>query len=150
MKIDELRERTEPALKVSGPSDLMPVLARYASKRQEHFVAVLLDGAQQVIRIKVVTIGLLNRTLAHSREVFRPALLESAASLILVHNHPSGLMEPSREDREMTSRMAQAGKLLGIEVLDHLIISTKGYYSFKESGDMPLGFGGKQEGAVHE
>jgi DNA repair protein RadC len=138
MKIDELRERTGPLTKVTGPGDLMPHLARYATKRQEHFVTVLLDGASQIIRIKLVTIGLLNRTLAHSREIFRPAILESAASIILVHNHPSGSLEPSREDRELTSRTCEAGKLLGIEVLDHLIISQKGFYSFKEAGENPF------------
>jgi len=137
MKIDELRERTGPVTKVTGPADLMPHLARYSRKRQEHFLVVLLDGASQVIRIKLLTIGLLNRTLIHPREVFRPALVESAAAILLVHNHPSGALEPSREDREATSRLCSAGKLLGIEVLDHLIISPKGYFSFRESGEMP-------------
>ena len=139
MKIDELRERTGPMTKVTKPQDLIPILApRYGNKRQEHFLAVLLDGAQQVIRVKLITVGTLTRCLAHPREILRPAIIESAGSIILVHTHPSGNVEPSREDREMTSRMIQAGKIVGIEVLDHLILSRERYYSFKESGD--LGF----------
>lgn len=133
-KIDELRERREPLIKIRSASDLMPVLARYAGRRQEHFLVVILDGAHQVLRIKIVTIGLVNRTLVHPREILRPAILESAAGLILAHTHPSGNLEPSREDKDITRRMVEAGQIIGIPVLDHLIISREGYFSFQEAG----------------
>jgi len=136
-KIDELRERKIPMIKISQAKDLMPQLARYACKRQEHFVVAILDGGHQVLRIKLVTVGLLNRTLIHPREVFRPAILESAAAVILVHSHPSGNLDPSREDRDITRRLVESGQLIGIPVLDHLIISKQGYYSFQEAGMLP-------------
>jgi len=137
MKIDELRERREPSVKVRAATDVLPVLARYAGRRQEHFVVVILDGAHQVIRVKLITVGLLNRTLIHPREVLRPAILESAAGIIVAHNHPSGNLDPSREDREITRRLVDSGQLIGIPVLDHLIFSKNGYFSFQEAGLLP-------------
>jgi len=125
-------------LRISGPSDLVPRLLHWADRPQEVFLSVLLNGAQEVLAITPVTVGLLNRTLIHPREVFAPALETRAASVILAHTHPSGSLEPSREDREATRRLAQAGKLLGVEVLDHLIVTQGGYYSFKEQGEIFL------------
>jgi DNA repair protein RadC len=124
-----------PHLRVVGPSDLAPRLLHWADRPQEVFLSVLLNGAQEVLAIRPVTVGLLNRTLVHPREVFAPALELRAASVVLAHTHPSGSLEPSREDREATRRLAQAGKLLGVEVLDHLIMTQAGYYSFKEHGE---------------
>jgi len=118
-----------PHLRVSGPADLVPRLLHWADRPQEIFLTVTLNG---------VTVGLLNRTLIHPREVFAPALQERAASLVLAHTHPSGSLEPSREDREATTRLSQAGKLLGVEVLDHLILTTTNYYSFRENGEVFL------------
>ena len=138
MTYDLVCERKAPVLRVSGPSDLIPSLMRFAAKKQEHFLIVTLDGAQQVIKVHIVSIGLLNRTLIHPREVFVRAIKDCAASLILAHNHPSGSIEPSREDREATQRLVKAGSLLGIEVLDHLIFSRSKYFSFKEMGEMPV------------
>lgn len=125
-------------LRVNGPADLVPRLLHWTDRPQEVFLTVTLNGAQEVLGTRPVTVGLLNRTLIHPREVFAPALEDRAASLILAHTHPSGALEPSREDREATSRLAQAGKLLGIEVLDHLILSAAGYYSFRENNDVFL------------
>lgn len=124
-----------PHLRVTGPEDLVPRLLHWTDRPQEVFLSVLLNGAQEVIAIRPVTVGLLNRTLVHPREVFAPALEVRAASVILAHTHPSGSLDPSREDREATRRLAQAGKLLGVEVLDHLIVTQGGYYSFKERGE---------------
>lgn len=124
--------------RVSGPADLVPRLLHWADRPQEIFLTVTLNGAQEILGTRPVTVGLLNRTLIHPREVFAPALEDRAASVILAHTHPSGALDPSREDREATTRLAQAGKLLGIEVLDHLILSTAGYYSFRENGDVFL------------
>ena len=127
-----------PHLRVTGPADLVPRLLHWADRPQEIFLTVTLNGAQEVLDIRPVTVGLLNRTLIHPREVFAPALQERAASLILAHTHPSGSLEPSREDREATTRLSQAGKLLGVEVLDHLIVTSTDYYSFRENGEVFL------------
>ena len=137
MTFDLVCERHASDIKVTSPADLYPALKRFATKKAEHFLAVTLNGAQTIIRVHIVTIGLLNRTLIHPREVFLKAIKDHAASLILVHNHPSGSLEPSREDREATQRLVSAGSLLGIEVLDHLIIGRTGFHSFRESGEMP-------------
>lgn len=134
----ELGRRTSaPArLRVSGPEDLVPRLLHWTDRPQEVFLTITLNGAQEVLKMRPITIGLLNRTLIHPREVFAPAIEDRAASIILAHTHPSGTLEPSREDREATSRLSQAGQILGIDVLDHLIVTHHGYYSFREKGDV--------------
>jgi len=101
---------------------------------QERFAIVLLDGRQRILREEVISLGTLTASLVHPREVFRPALRACAAALILVHNHPSGDPTPSPEDREVTDRLAAAGELLGIRVLDHVIVAERGYHSFREAG----------------
>ena len=101
---------------------------------QEEFHVLLLNTQNQVLRDVVVTRGTLDASLVHPREVFRPALAESAASLILVHNHPSGEPAPSAEDRAVTAQLAEAGELLGIPVLDHVVVGEGKYVSFVESG----------------
>ena len=124
-----------PSTVVTGPVDLYPVLQPYGLMDQEHFLVVTLDGANAVIKVHVITKGLLNRTLIHPREVFRAALLDNAASIILAHNYPSGSTTPSREDKEATTRLAQAGKLMAIEVMDHMILGKTAFYSFREHGE---------------
>lgn len=124
--------------RVTGPGDLVPRLLHWTDRPQEVFLTVTLNGAQEVLAERPVTVGLLNRTLIHPREVFAPALEDRAASIILAHTHPSGTLDPSREDREATTRLVQAGKLLGVEVLDHLILAPGGYYSFRENGEVFL------------
>lgn len=102
--------------------------------RQEHFVCLYLNTKNQVIHKQTVFIGSLNSSIVHPREVFREALRRSAASIICLHNHPSGDPTPSREDIEVTKRLSECGKLIGIEVLDHIIIGDKRYVSLKEKG----------------
>ena len=121
-----------PSTPVTSPSDLYPLLQPYGLLDQEHFIAVTLNGNHGIIRIHEITKGIVNRTLVHPREIFRAAVLDNATSVILAHNHPSGNLEPSREDKEATKRLDQAGKLMGIQVMDHLIIGPMGYYSFRE------------------
>ena len=123
-----------PTLRIHAPADLYPRLVHLADRPQEVFVAATLNGAHELLTIHTITIGLLNRTLVHPREVFAPALADRAASVVLAHSHPSGNHDPSREDREATNRLCRAGKLLGIEVLDHLIFSQQGFLSFREQG----------------
>ncbi|MTI84815.1 MAG: JAB domain-containing protein [Firmicutes bacterium] len=105
---------------------------RYLDK--EHFFALLLNVKNQVMAKELISIGTLNTSSVHPRELFKPAIRRSAASIILVHNHPSGDPEPSREDHEVTDRLVEAGKLLGIDVLDHIIIGDNTFTSFKAKG----------------
>lgn len=103
---------------------------------QEHFVVAYLNTKNQVIHRQTIFIGSLNASIVHPREIFKEAFRRSAASIICFHNHPSGDPQPSREDIEVTKRLVECGKLLGIEVLDHLIIGDKKYVSMKEKGYM--------------
>ena len=101
----------------------------------EYFFSITLNGAHQVIDVHTITKGLVNRVLVHPREVFRPVLLDNATAIVVAHNHPSGNLEPSREDKDITNRLKEAGDLLGIRVLDHLIFSSNGYRSMLESNE---------------
>ncbi|NNL67660.1 MAG: DNA repair protein RadC [Myxococcales bacterium] len=107
----------------------------------ERFVVVLLDGRHRVLGEEVVSRGTLTASLVHPREVFRPALRASAAAVILVHNHPSGDPTPSAEDRSVTARLADAGEILGVRVLDHVVVAERGFVSLREEGalDFPAG-----------
>jgi len=138
-KVIEMSLAEASHIKVTGPADLLPSLAPFRYSDVELFIGVYLNGAQEIIEVRVITKGLLNRTLIHPRELFRPALELNAASMIMVHNHPSGAVEPSREDREATQRMVNAGKILGIEVLDHLILGCPNdFYSFRENNESSI------------
>ncbi|UCG53080.1 MAG: DNA repair protein RadC [Candidatus Latescibacterota bacterium] len=101
---------------------------------REHFKAALLDTKNQILRIVTVSIGSLNASIVHPREILKPAIAASAASIILVHNHPTGDPSPSKEDVEFTRRFAKCGELMGIQLLDHIIIGSGRYQSLKESG----------------
>ena len=122
--------------KIRSPCDILPIVDRFLDRPQECFLALSLNGAHEVLSARVVTIGLVNRTVVHPREVFADPLTDRAASVILAHNHPSGSLEPSAEDVEVTRRMRSAGQLLGIPVLDHVIFSRRGYYSFLEHDEL--------------
>lgn len=101
---------------------------------QEHFVCLYLNTKNQVIHKQTVFIGSLNASIVHPREVFREAFRRSAASIICIHNHPSGDPTPSREDIEVTRRLKECGRMIGIEILDHIIIGDKRFVSLKEKG----------------
>jgi len=103
---------------------------------QEVFVVMSLNGANRPIKTRWTTVGLLNSNQVHPREVFAEPLMDRAASVIVAHNHPSGILEPSPEDLALTKRLQKAGELLGIKVLDHLIISSTGFVSLKQQGQM--------------
>lgn len=118
---------------ISRPADAAGLLADIKDHRKEHFVALFLNARNQVICREDVSVGSLNASLVHPREVFAPAVGSSAASVILAHNHPSGDVTPSREDIELTRRMVQAGEIMGIEVLDHLIVASGRFLSMKEA-----------------
>lgn len=119
---------------ISSPADVDGLLrGRIAGQDRENFVVVLLNTKNEVMEAPVVSVGTLSSTLVHPREVFKPAIRASAASVVLSHNHPSGRVEPSREDREITKRLVNAAEIIGIEVLDHVIIGDE-YFSMKERG----------------
>jgi len=103
---------------------------RMRDKTQEIFTVILLDTKNRFLAERRISVGTLNQSIVHPRDVFHAAIRESAAAVLLVHNHPSGDPEPSREDRLLTRRLVQAGQLLGIQVLDHLIIGEGRYFSF--------------------
>ena len=118
---------------ITSPVDVLGFLTDIKDRRKEYFVALFLNARNQVICREDVSIGSLNASLVHPREVFAPAVGSSAASVILAHNHPSGDVTPSREDIELTRRMVQAGEIMGIEVLDHLIVGSERFLSMKEA-----------------
>lgn len=123
--------------RITGPSDVFqhfhPIL-RHA--HQECFAVLLLDGRQRVLGKRVISRGTLTASLVHPREVFRPALAACAASLVLVHNHPSGDPTPSTEDCSVTRRLVGAGELLGVRVVDHIVVAESGYVSLRDEGLM--------------
>jgi len=129
------RRRIRPeGFKISFPPDVLPLIRHYADRKQEHFLCVSLNGANEVIATRVVSVGLVNRTQVHPREVFADPITDRATAVIIAHNHPSGGLAPSEEDIEITKRLKAAGETLGIKLLDHIIFNHKGYYSFLEKG----------------
>lgn len=131
------RRRLVPGRKkIGAPGDVLSIVSHYADRDREHFLSVSLNGAHEVMKIHVVSVGILNRTLVHPREVYADAVTERAAAIIVAHNHPSGNIEPSSEDREVTVRLREAGETLGIDLLDHVVFSQDAYYSFLEHGEL--------------
>lgn len=130
------RFSSKPKAKIRSVTDVVPILQIYTFRKQEHFVCVTLNGAYEVMNIYVISIGSLNKTVIHPREVFTVAIAERAAAIIVAHNHPSGNLEPSTADFECTKRILDSSKILGIPLLDHLIISKDGYFSFYENTDL--------------
>lgn len=119
--------------RLGSPHDVAAyLLPLYGGYRVERFGLVLLDAKHRLIRTTILSTGSLDATIVHPREVFREAALASAATIVLFHNHPSGDPEPSGDDVLLTYRMARAGELMGIEVVDHIILGEARYFSFKE------------------
>ncbi len=114
------------------PKDVVAQLSDLRHNKREHFVALYLNARSQLVHKETISMGTLNANLVHPREVFEPALKHSAANIMVAHNHPSGNPKPSEDDLEITKRLAEAGKMMGVEVLDHVIISTNNHFSFKE------------------
>ncbi len=118
------------------PARVFELVRHYGDRLQEHFLVVMLNGAHELIGVNLVTLGLVNRTLVHPREVFAEPLKVRATAIVLAHNHPSGNLEPSPDDLEVTLRIRRAGQLLGIDVLDHIIFSSDAYRSMMETGEL--------------
>ena len=117
-----------------SPSDVWQELKDIRNRKKEHFAVFFLDARNQEIQREIISVGTLNANLVHPREVFEPAIAHSAAQIIVAHNHPSGNPEPSDEDRMITTRLADAGKILGIEILDHVVVTEHAFASFKDCG----------------
>ena len=128
------RHLLRDAMKITCAKDILPLLADIATKQQEHFVCITLNGANEVIERRTVTVGLLDRSQVHPREVFADVITDRAAAVIFAHNHPSGDLRPSDADLKMQEQLIQAASILGLRVLDHMIVAKGEYYSFQENG----------------
>jgi DNA repair protein RadC len=131
-ELTKRRYRGKTPKVIRGPDDVVGVIGqRLRKEAREHFLVLLLNARHEVIGKETVSVGSLNASIVHPREVFKPAVLQSAASIVLVHNHPSGDPEPSEEDISITKRLVEAGELLGISVLDHVIVASRGVVSLR-------------------
>ena len=129
------RPRPKPRFRLPGDAARF-LLPRFGTKPLEEFGVLVLDSRNAFRSLQVVSKGSLNGSLVHPREVYREAAIRRAAAIIAFHNHPSGDPSPSQEDRELTRRLCRAGEILGISLLDHVILATGRYWSFKEHGDI--------------
>ena len=119
----------DTGIKIKSATDIYKLLRGYGHKNQEYFITISIDGSNSMIRKRVLFIGTLNRSLVHPREIFRPAIEHGASAIIIAHNHPSGTLKATPEDFAVTQKIKEAGDLLGIELLDHLIISKNKFIS---------------------
>lgn len=132
-----VRRRIKPeGLKIKFPVDVLPLIQHYGDRKQEHFLCISINGANEVMSIRVVTIGLINKCQVHPREVFADVIAERASAVIVAHNHPNSDLKPSNEDISVTKRLKEAATLMGISLLDHIIFNNKGYYSFVENNEL--------------
>jgi len=135
--IEFARRRIKPeGAKIKTPADLLPHIRHYADRKQEHFLCASINGANEILNIRVVSIGLVDRTQVHPREVFADALSDRASAVIVAHNHPAGSLEPSSPDFIITEQLKGAGIIMGITLLDHIIFNRNGYFSFMETGQL--------------
>lgn len=118
---------------IQSSSDVVPFVQNYAVSKKEHFLLVTLNGSHEIIQIHVISMGTLNRTLVHPREIYGTAMREDAAAIIVCHNHPSGNCEPSDEDIAVTHNLEKVGEIMGIELLDHIIVCRDSYFSFLDN-----------------
>jgi DNA repair protein RadC len=124
------RRRIKPeGLKITFAADVLPLIMNYADRKQEHLLSITLNGASEVMSVRVLSIGLVNRSQVHPRMVFADAITDRAAAIVIAHNHPSGPLTPSKEDVEVTQRLKAAGEILGMRLVDHVIFNKKTYYS---------------------
>jgi DNA repair protein RadC len=123
-------------IKIRHPTDVYPLIRHYADCRQERFIGISLNGAHEIIATRIITVGLVNQTIAHPREVYADMIGDRANAAIVAHNHPSGTVAPSSEDDTLTTRLYEAGKILGINLLDHVIFTESAYYSYSQDGKL--------------
>ncbi len=128
------RLNSGPGSKIFSPLDIIPFIKHITLEKQEHFLCITLNGAHEILSIRTISVGTLNRCIIHPREVYAEALKERSAAIILTHNHPSGNTDPSENDIEITQQLYEVSKILGIHLLDHIIICSNEYFSFAEHG----------------
>jgi len=128
------RRKWAAGQRIRNPVDIFELIRHHADRRQERFLCLSLNGAHEVLAVRTVTIGLVNRTIIHPREVFADPIIDRASAIAVAHNHPSGNLKPSAEDSEITRRLKVVADILGINFLDHLIFSDKSYFSFRQEG----------------
>jgi len=121
---------------IRQPSEIHALIRHNADRKQERFISLSLNGAHEVLSIRVVTIGLVNKTIVHPREVFADLIQDRASAFIVAHNHPSGKLLPSGEDDEITERLEKAAEILGLHFLDHLIFSDCDWWSYRQNGKL--------------
>jgi len=134
-EVTKRRYRGRAPKPVRGPDDVVALIGKkLRGETREHFLVLLLNARHECTAVETVSIGSLNASIVHPREVFRPAVLAASASIIVAHNHPSGDPEPSEEDLSITRRLVQVVELLGIALLDHVVIASRGVVSLRERG----------------
>jgi DNA repair protein RadC len=126
--------KSNSLIKIESSEDVLKVIGDIRNKKREHFVALFLDARNQLIITKTISIGTLNTSIVHPRDVYAPAIKHNAANVIIAHNHPSGNPDPSREDILITEKLVKAGRILSIELIDHLIVAKESFFSFKQQG----------------
>jgi DNA repair protein RadC len=124
-------------VRIRSPSDIYTMIRHYADRRQERFICISMNGAHEVLAVRLVTLGLVNRTIVHPREVFADPILDRASAVCVAHNHPSGQLVPSREDDDITLRLKKAAEVLGIRFLDHIIFTETAFFSYLQAGHLP-------------
>ncbi len=137
LEVREIEYTYDERPKINSMDDVVRIVKpMIADQNKEFFMALYLNTKNGVLKQEVISIGSLNANIVHPREIFKTACMISASSIIVAHNHPSGDPLPSREDIEITKKLHEAGKMMGIELLDHVIIGYDRYYGFKESGQL--------------
>ena len=124
-------------VKIQTPNEVYQLVKRYAKMKQEQFILLTLNGAHDVISVSIVSIGVVNKTIVHPREVFCKAISDRATEIIVCHNHPSGSLDPSHDDEEATRIIYQAGKIIEIPLLDHIVFTKDAFVSLRKAGYFP-------------
>jgi DNA repair protein RadC len=122
--------------RIKKPVDIFTLVRHYADRKQERFISLSLNGAHEVLAVRIVTIGLVNKTIVHPREVFADLIQDRAAAFCVAHNHPSGQLASSPEDDDITERLQAAAQILGLHFIDHIIFSETSWWSFRENGKL--------------
>jgi DNA repair protein RadC len=124
------------SVRIKKPLDIFTLVRHYADRKQERFISLSLNGAHEVLAVRIVTIGLVNKTIVHPREVFADLIQDRAAAFCVAHNHPSGQLESSPDDIEVTEQLKSAAQILGLHFVDHVIFSENAWWSFRENGKL--------------
>lgn len=127
------RMNNHKAVLLKRPRDVLPFVQRYSMENKEHFLCITLNGGHEILQLRVISVGTVNQTLVHPRDIYSDAVKDNAAAIVVCHNHPSGNCQPSQADIELTHRIQAASDLLGIPLLDHIIFSSSSYFSFIEN-----------------